>query len=131
MHLEIAMSYKRSSGQTNQKSAITVPAPPLGAADQAFFQSVINEVAPGWTVDLQAICLNDTSLILVPDGGEDQIGPSFSITRESFGFRLDQVQWDEMTEIGIYASLREVLDIICRRLAFCAGVIRPGSVTIH
>jgi hypothetical protein len=131
MHLEIAMSYKRSSGQTNQKSAIAVPAPPLGVADQAFFQSVINGVAPGWTVDLEGICVNEASLILMPDGGEDQIGPSFSITREAYSFRLDQVQWDEMTEIGVYASLREVLDIICRRLAFCDGVVRPGSVTIH
>ena len=125
------MSYKRSGGQTNQKTAIAVPVPPLGVADQAFFQSVINDIAPGWIVELQGICADEASLILVPDGGEDQLGPSFCITRESYGLRLDQVQWDEMTEIGIYASLREVLDTVCHRLAFCAEVIRPGSVTVH
>jgi hypothetical protein len=125
------MSYKRSSGQTNRKTAIAVPLPPLGAADQAFFQSVMNEVAPGWTVELQGFCADEANLILLPDEGEDLNGPSFAVSRESYGFRVDQVQWDEMTEVGIYASLREVLDIICRRLAFCAGTARPGSVTLH
>jgi hypothetical protein len=125
------MSYKRSSGQANHRTAVAVPAPPLGAADQAFFQSVIDDVAPGWAVELQGICADEASLILVPDGGEDDLGPSFCITRESYGLRLDQVQWDAMTEVGIYASLREVLDIICHRLAFHADTMRPGSVTIH
>src|SRR5690242_12839890 len=125
------MSYKRSGGQANHKPAVAVPVPPLGAADQAFFQSVINDVAPGWAVELQGICTDEASLILVPEGGEDELGPSFSVTRESYGFRLDQVQWDEMTELGIYASLREVLDTICHRLAFCADIICPDYVTIH
>jgi hypothetical protein len=125
------MSYKRSSGETSPKTAIVVSVPPLGVADQAFFQSVINDVVPGWSVELDGICADQASLILVPDGGEDDLGPCFCVTRESYGFRIDQVQWDEMTEVGIYASLREVLDTICHRLAFQADTIRPGSVTIH
>jgi hypothetical protein len=125
------MSYKRSSGQTSQKATVAVSVPPLGVADQAFFQAVINDVAPGWTVELDGICADEASLILVPDGGEDDLGPSFCITREGYGLRLDQVQWDAMTEVGIYASLREVLDIICHRLAFHADTMHPGSVTIH
>jgi hypothetical protein len=125
------MSYKRSGDHTSQESAVAVTPAPLGMADQAFFQSVMAEVAPGWTVELHGFCADEANLILLPDGGEDLNGPSFAVSREGYGFRLDQVQWDEMTEIGIYASLREVLDVICRRLAFCAGTDRPESVTIH
>lgn len=125
------MYYKRSSDQTSQEPAVAVPPPPLGMADQAFFQSVMTEVAPGWTVELQGFCADEANLILLPDGGEDLNGPSFVVNREGYGFRLDQVHWDEITEIGIYASLRDVLDLICRQPAFCAGTARPESVTIH
>ena len=111
------MSHKRLSDQTSQESAVALKAPPLGSADLALLQDLIDEIAPAWTVELHGIRAEEASLILLPHGGDDLIGPSFLVTRESDGFRLDQVRWDEMTETGFYPSLIDVLEAIRWRLA--------------
>ena len=52
------------------------------------------EIAPDWSVELQGICAEEATLVLMPDGGDDANGPSFVISQETFGFRMDQVHWD-------------------------------------
>src|SRR5208282_6525604 len=111
------MAHKRLSAQTRPASAVALKAPPLGPADLALLQDLIDEIAPDWTVELHGICADEASLILLPDGGDDLIGPSFVVTRETCGFRLDQVRWDVMTEVGFYPSLIDVLAAIRCRLA--------------
>ena len=125
------MSHKRLSDQTSQESAVALKAPPLGSADLALLQDLIDEIAPAWTVELHGIRAEEASLILLPHGGDDLIGPSFLVTRESDGFRLDQVRWDEMTETGFYPSLIDVLAAIRCRLAVGPGHVDPGMLTIH
>nr|WP_294512533.1 hypothetical protein [uncultured Rhodopila sp.] len=125
------MAYKRSSDQTSRKSAMAPNAPPpLGAAEAAIFRSVVSIVAPDWVVELHGICTDEASLIVVPESGEDLTGPSFSVSRESYGFKLDRVRWDVMTEIGLYSSLTDVLVAIRRQLEFCCRSEYIG-VTIH
>nr|WP_294519375.1 hypothetical protein [uncultured Rhodopila sp.] len=125
------MAYKRSSDQTSRRSAIAPSAPPpLGSAEAALFQRVISAVAPDWVVELHGICADEASLIVVPESGEDIAGPSFSVSRESFGFKLDRVRWDVMTELGLYSSLTDVLVAIRRQLEFCCNSEHIG-VTIH
>jgi hypothetical protein len=127
------MAYKRSSDSASQKSASAPKAPPqpLGSLELSLFRSVIGVIAPDWTVELHGFCAGEASLIVVPDSGEDLTGPSFAVSRESFGFKLDQVHWDVVTEIGVYSTLPEVLATIRRELAFCSGAACSGSVTIH
>ena len=127
------MAYKRSNDPASQKSAPAPKAPPqpLGSLELSLFRSVIGVIAPDWTVELHGFCAGEASLIVVPDSGEDLTGPSFAVTRESYGFRLDRVHWDVMTEVGVYSALPDVLAAIRRQLAFCSGVANSGSVTIH
>jgi len=125
------MSHKRLSDRTSQKSAVALKAPPLGSADLALLQDLIDEIAPDWTVELHGICADEASLILLPDGGDDLIGPSFVVTRETDGFRLDQVRWDEMTEVGFYPSLIDILAAIRCQLAVGPGHVDRGMVTIQ
>lgn len=127
------MAYKRSSVPTSQKSALApkAPAPPLGATELSLFRSVIGVIAPDWTVELHGFCADEASLIVVPDSGEDLTGPSFAVTRESFGFKLDRVRWDVITEVGLYPTLPDVLAAIRRELAVCSDVANSGMVTIH
>ncbi len=127
------MAYKRSSVPTSPKSAPApkAPAQPLGATELSLFRSVIGVMAPDWTVELHGFCADEASLIVVPDSGEDLTGPSFAVTRESFGFKLDRVRWDVITEVGLYSTLPEVLAAIRRELAFCSDVANSGMVTIH
>ena len=108
------MSYKRSDAQTSQKSAFPQKAPPLD-----------------WTVELEGICVDDACLVVVPDSGEDRSGPSFVVSREACGYRLDMVRWDEMNEVGVYLSLRTVVEAIRCCLAFCRGSAGSISITIH
>ena len=127
------MAYKRSGDSTSQKSASAAkPAPqPLGSTELSLFRSVLEVIAPDWTVELQGFCAGEASLIVVPESGEDLTGPSFAVTCESYGFKLDQVHWDLVTEIGLYSTLPDVLAAIRRELAFCSGVANSGIATIH
>jgi hypothetical protein len=124
------MSYKRSDAQTSQKSAFPQKAPPLVMADLAPFQDALDTIAPNWTVELEGICVDDACLVVVPDSGEDRSGPSFVVSREACGYRLDMVRWDEMNEVGVYLSLRTVVEAIRCCLAF-RGSAGSISVTIH
>ncbi len=125
------MSTKRSSIQTSPKAAVGVKAPPFGSADVTIFQRVIDDVAPDWTVELDGICAGEASLLVLPDGGDDQTGPSFAVSRETYGFKLDRVRWDVMTEIGVFSSLQDVLAAVRGQLAFFSGLADPSRVTIH
>jgi hypothetical protein len=70
-------------------------------------------------------------LVLVPDDGDDLVGPSFVISRETYGLRVDQVHWDALTEVGVFASLNEVLKVLHARLACCIDTVIPASITVH
>jgi hypothetical protein len=130
-HQEIAMSIKRPIAPTSQKAAIGLKSPPFGSGELAVFRRVIEEIAPDWTVELDGICTDEASLMVVPDGGDDQTGPSFAVTRETYGFRVDRVRWDVMTEVGVFTSLQDVLVAVRGQLAFFSGLEDLSKVTIH
>jgi hypothetical protein len=125
------MSTKRFSQQTSVKAALAVPVPPLGRGDLVSMQLALGEIAPDWSVDLQGICAGEATLVVLPDGGDDGIGPSFLISRETYGLRLDRVHWDTMTEVGTYASLQDLIRALRPRLAFCSVLGVPASATLH
>jgi hypothetical protein len=125
------MSTKRSSFQTIQHLAFTAPVRPIGASDLDFVQRAMAEIAPEWSVELQGICVDEATLVLLPEAGDDAMGPSFLISRETYGFRLDEVHWDVLTEFGVFASLNDVVTTLGVRLAFFPDVTIPASVTVH
>src|ERR1700735_2435255 len=98
------MSTKRSGVQTNPYVTFAAPARPIGASDLDFVQRAMDEIAPQWSVELQGICVDEATLVLLPEDGDDAMGPSFLISRETYGFRLDQVHWDVLTEYGVFGS---------------------------
>jgi hypothetical protein len=125
------MPVKRSSQATLPRSVVAMPGRQLGLAEKRFVEDALSDVAPDWSVDLDGICDHEASLILLPEGGDDEIGPSFLIRRESFGFRLDQVHWDEMREIGTYPALADVISAVQGRLAFGITVTYAASSARH
>ncbi len=125
------MSQKRPVPSARPMSAAAMRTRPLGEADLQHVERVLAEFAPEWSVELHGICAEEAGLVVLPEDGDDTMGPSFTISREDYGLRLDQLHWDEMTEIGVYASLSEALDSICMLLAVWSGVGLPPSVTIH
>jgi hypothetical protein len=130
-HLEIAMSIKRPGYHMSAHSSFAVPLRPLGSSDLALVRNAMAEIAPEWSVELHGICDDEATLVLLPEGGDDVMGPSFMISREAYGFRLDQVHWDEVTEFGVFASLNDVVAGLGVRLAFSPEITTPASVTVH
>jgi hypothetical protein len=129
--VESAMSNKRPVSQSCEDLSFTVQIRPLGDADVAFLQVAMAEIAPDWSVELQGICADEATLVLLPEDGDDATGPSFMITRETYGFRLDQVHWDVLVECGVYASLNDIVAVLAARLAFYPDLAVPASVTLH
>jgi hypothetical protein len=129
--LEILMPIKRRSDQISCDTAVTVRVPSLGEADLLLVRRALMEIAPDWSVDLVGICSEETTLVLLPEDGDDLMGPSFVISREACGLRMDQVHWDALTEVGVFDSMYDVLDALRIRLAFCVAGAAPASVTLH
>ena len=125
------MSFKRPASQLSQDLALAMRARPLGRADLVLMRAAMAEAAPDWSVELQGICSDEATLVLLPEDGEDAMGPSLLVSRDSQGFRVDQVHWDVVTEIGIYASLLDVVDVLRLHLAFCSRFGVPALMTVH
>lgn len=125
------MAIKRRVEQINLEPTFAAPIRPLGKADLALVQRSMAEITPDWAVALEGICAEEATLVVVPDDGDDRSGPSFVISRETYGLRVDQVHWDAVTEVGVFASLRDVLEVLRLRVAFCMDRTVPGSVTLH
>jgi hypothetical protein len=126
------MSTKRRSEPTILvATAFAAQIPPLGDADLAYLQRAMAEIAPDWTVEMEGICADEAALVVVPEDGDDATGPSFVVSRETYGLRVSQLHWDTMTEMGVFASLSDVVLALHVRLAFCTDLTVPASVTLH
>jgi hypothetical protein len=125
------MSMKRVRQQTSLKTALDAAFSSLGNSDVIFVQFALDVIAPDWSADLGGIFADEATLVLVPCGGDDEIGPSFLISRETYGFRLDQVHWDVMLEVGVFPSLIDVVGALKARLASCAALTAPASAMLH
>jgi hypothetical protein len=104
---------------------------PLGLTDLRFVRDAIESFAPDWTAELAGICVDEATVVVVPESGDDASGPSFVISRDSFSYRLDRIHWDLMNEVGSFASLGDVMTAvrICVRKGEPAS--RALSLTLH
>jgi hypothetical protein len=125
------MAIKRRFDQIRCDAAFTVRVPSLGEADLLLVRRALMEIAPDWSVDLVGVCSEEATLVLLPEDGDDAMGPSFVISREACGLRVDQVHWDGLTEVGRFDSMYDVLDALRIRLAFFVAGAAPASVTLH
>ena len=95
------MSIKRPGTLTSPDLAFTYRVRPICGGDLALIRSALAEFAPDWSVELQGFCADEAIIVVVPEDGDDVTGPSFMISRETYGFRVDQVHWDVVTEVGV------------------------------
>jgi hypothetical protein len=110
---------------------VALAAQPISARDLKVVALMIADIAPDWSVELHGISLEDSSLIVLPEDGEDENGPSFAISRDGYSLRLDQIHWDELTELGCFATMGELLDAMARALSAFTDFHRPRSITLH
>ena len=76
----------------------------------------LSDIAPMWSADLNQTSLDDSSIVVTPEGANDMIGPAFVLHREEGRVRLDQFRWDEYRKLGSFATLEEALATMASRL---------------
>jgi hypothetical protein len=103
---------------------------PLCMGDVAMVAEAIADVAPDWSVELQGICADEASLIMLPEAADDAIGPSFVVQKAACGFRLDQFHWDAFSEIGAFPTMNDVVHAVRARLEHIAATT-PASLLRH
>jgi hypothetical protein len=124
-------AFKRAVRANGAPIPVTLAAEPISARELKVVALMLADIAPDWSVELHGVSLEDSSLIVLPEDGEDENGPSFTISREDYSLRLDQIHWDELTELGSFATLAEVLDAMARALSAFTDFHRPRSITLH
>ncbi len=124
------MSTKRP-GFAGLQPVPVVRAEPLNIGDLRFVRDMLAEFAPGWCAELDGICADEATLVIVPEHGDDEAGPSFVISREAFGYRLNQVHWDELRDLGIASTLADAMAAVRHILLLDAVRHHEGSRTVH
>ncbi len=125
------MSIRRPGYPANPEPALAVPVRPIGGSDLDYVRRTLADVAPSWTVELEGICVDEATLVLLPEDGDDANGPSFMISQENYLYRLDQVHWDAMTELGSFASIADLVIVLRIRLAGSTQTNDMAQYTIH
>jgi hypothetical protein len=90
--------------------------------------SQLAETAPEWSAELNQASPDESTIVIVPQGANDLIGPAFVLHRSRGRVHLDQFRWDEYRKLGAFRSLDEALAQLRTRLspvtspkAHCAG----------
>jgi hypothetical protein len=124
-------TFKRAIPGSWDMSPLALTPAAFSKRDLQIVEALLADIAPAWSVELHGVSAEDTSLIILPEDGDDAFGPSLMISREDYGLRLDQIRWDELTEIGTFPTLGDVVDAIARILQDYSDFKLPQSVTIH
>jgi hypothetical protein len=86
-----------------------MPLRPIGYIDLWLTEEAVAKTAPDWLVELNGTETEDASVVIMPDGADDLIGPTFILYQLHEAYRLDQFQWDIITRVGSFASVHEAL----------------------
>jgi hypothetical protein len=126
------MSAKRStlvSTSLALNETIVADTPLLGAAELRMMTDFLADVAPDWDAELQGV--DDAALVVLPESGDDNAGPTYVLSRDTLGYRVDQLHWDRLTEVGHFAALTAAMFAIQHRVGFCLSLAIPPGATLH
>jgi hypothetical protein len=90
--------------------------------------ALLTEIAPRWSAELNCAAPDDASIVILPEGASDLVGPSFVLHRDPGDVRgrvrLDQCRWDEYRAVGSFLSMDEAVAALRTRIL--PLVSRPG-----
>jgi hypothetical protein len=101
-------------------------AAPLNWADLALVRAAVDEVAPNWSAELNCGSPDESTIVVLPPGANDLIGPAFVLHRTHGRVHLDQFRWDEYRKLGGFSSLEAALNPLRARLAAQTSLIAHG-----
>jgi hypothetical protein len=77
---------------------------------------LLAEMAPSWSAELNQASPDESTIVVLPEGANDLIGPAFVLCREGGRVRLDQFRWDEYRKLGAFRCLDDALAAMRARL---------------
>jgi hypothetical protein len=86
--------------------------------------ALLAEVAPGWSAELNCSSPDESTIVVLPEGANDLIGPAFVLHRDDERVRLDQFRWDEYRQLGVFQTFDGALATLRARLVPLAA--RPA-----
>ncbi len=103
----------------------------LGERELALLSAAVVDIAPDWSVELCGTDTHDRSLLVMPEGADDMIGPTFMIHAVNGAIRLDQLRFDDIQILAERAHLSEIIHILRVRLASLSLMAVSASTTRH
>ena len=98
----------------------------LSWEDRDVVLAMLEQVAPGWSAELNSSSPGESTIVVLPEGADDRLGPTFVLYRSGTRVHLDQVRWDEYRELGGFDRLDEALTALRTRLT--PFVSRPAHL---
>jgi hypothetical protein len=89
--------------------------------------ALLAEVAPGWSAELNCSSPNESTIVVLPEGANDLIGPAFVLHRDDGRVRLDQFRWDEYRQLGVFHTFDGALATLRARLVPLAARSAPDA----
>jgi hypothetical protein len=78
--------------------------------------ALLAEIAPGWSAELNQASPDESTIVVLPAGANDLIGPAFVLHRARGHVHLDQFRWDEYRKLGGFRCLADALAVLRARL---------------
>jgi hypothetical protein len=88
----------------------------LTSDDLAVVLAALREIAPGWSAELNQAGPDEATIVVLPEGANDLIGPAFVLHRLAGRVQLDQFRWDEYRKLGGFHCLDDALAAMRVRL---------------
>lgn len=85
--------------------------------DLDLVQAALRQAAPSWSAELNRTSWDDSTIVAMPEGASDFLGPSFVLHRTGGRVHLDMFRWDEYRKLGSFESLDAALAAMRARLA--------------
>ena len=79
-------------------------------------QAALSEIAPNWSAELNQTCLEESTIVVMPEAADDRLGPSFVLHRTEGRVHLDQFRWDEYRKLGSFRDLDSAIAAMRARL---------------
>ena len=90
---------------------------------------MLAEIAPRWSAELTQAAIDESTIVVMPEGANDLIGPAFVLHRTHGRVHLDQFRWDEYRKLGGYRSLDDALAALRTRLVQLGSKGAPDPET--
>ena len=79
-------------------------------------QAALYEMASGWSAELNQTCLEESTIVVMPEAADDRLGPSFVLHLTDGRVHLDQFRWDEYRKLGAFRDLDGAIAAMRARL---------------